>query len=75
MSMSTPSDGRPVLVAPARYVTIRLAATVTGLTEKAIRNKIDRGVWVEGREWRRAPDSRIYIDMVRVQAWVEQETV
>lgn len=37
-------------IAPAPKVTIPLASTVTGLTEKAIRCNIDKGVWVEGRE-------------------------
>ena len=41
------------MVAPDRFVTIRLFATISGLTEKAIRRKMERGVWLEGRQWRR----------------------
>ena len=60
----------PVLVAPARLVRIRLAAAIMGLTEKAIRRKIERGVWLEGKHWRRA-DGGIYIDTRAVEKWVE----
>jgi len=60
----------PVLVAPARFVRIRLAAAIMGLTEKAIRRKIERGVWLEGKHWRRA-DGGIYIDTRAVEKWVE----
>jgi hypothetical protein len=55
----------------AAYVTIKAAASATGLTEKAIRRKIEQGVWLEGREWRRAPDGRLYISLRGYQAWIE----
>lgn len=58
-------------MAPASYVLIPLAATVTGLTEKAIRVKIEEGVWLEGREYRRGPDGRIYISLRGYEQWVE----
>jgi len=60
-------------VAPAPYVTIPLAALITGLTEKAIRRKIEDGKWVEGREYRRSPDGGIFISIKGYQAWVEKE--
>lgn len=63
-----------VSISLSRYVTIKLAAHATGLTEKAIRRKIDEGVWVEGSEYRRqVDDGRIYIDMKGYDKWVEKE--
>jgi len=59
-----------VMVAPARYVTIRLYAAISGLTEKAIRRKMERHVWLEGKHWRRA-DGVIYIDTKETDKWVE----
>lgn len=53
------------------YVTIPKAAETIGLTEKAIRRKIENGVWIEGREYRRAPDGRVYISLEGVAKWVE----
>lgn len=55
----------------ARYVTVALAATLTGLTEKAIRRKMADGKWLDGREYRRSPDGGIFIDMKGYERWVE----
>lgn len=57
---------------PAPYVTISLAASVTGLSEKAIRRKIEDGKWIEGREFRRSPDGRIFISIKGYKQWVER---
>ncbi len=57
-------------VTPLRCVLIPLAAQYTGYSQHAIRNKIDRGDWPEGKLWRRAPDGRIFIDLPGVQRWV-----
>ena len=61
----------PIAVAPAPYVVIPLASIVTGLSEKAIRRKIEVGVWLEGREYVRGPDGHIYISIEGYTAWVE----
>lgn len=61
-------------LAPASYVTIRLASITTGLSEKAIRRKIEEGKWIEGREYRRSPDGGIFISMKGFEKWVEKAT-
>lgn len=61
-----------VAVAASRYVRIPLAAALTGLSEKAIEKKIEDGVWLEGREYKRK-GREIYIDMKGFEKWVEQE--
>jgi hypothetical protein len=66
---SKPIEG----TATARYVTVPLAAALTGLSEKAIRRKIEEGKWIAGREYRRAPDGGIFISMTGYQKWVEQQ--
>jgi hypothetical protein len=60
----------PVVVAPARMVRICLAAALTGLTEKAIRRKIEDGAWAEGRHYHRR-DGGVYIDLRGYERWVE----
>jgi hypothetical protein len=45
------------------YVLIQKASEITGYSPKAIEVKIERGVWVEGREWVKAPDGRRLINM------------
>lgn len=59
------------LMHPAPYVTIKLAAAITGLSEKAIRRKIEDGKWIEGREFRRSPDGGVFISIKGFVAWVE----
>lgn len=54
----------------AQYVTIERASGLTGYSQKAIRRKIEDGVWIEGQMWRRAPDGRILIDMESYHKWV-----
>ncbi|GAB3647357.1 excisionase [Ramlibacter alkalitolerans] len=66
------SDLRQV-VAPARFVTLGLAAIVTGYTEKALRRKIEEGVWLQDSEYRRAPDGRILVDLHGYARWAEGE--
>lgn len=60
----------PILVAPAPRVTVKRAALCTGLSEKAIRGKIDTGVWVEGREYFRDPQGGVWVDLKGVMQWV-----
>jgi hypothetical protein len=64
----------PIAVTASRYVTIPLATALTGYTTYAIETKIARGVWLEGREWRRAPDGRVLIDLQGYERWVEGKT-
>jgi hypothetical protein len=61
----------PAVVAPAPYVVIHLASLITGLSQKAIRRKIEEGIWLEGREYIRGPDGHIYISLKGYTAWVE----
>lgn len=56
----------------AETARIKRAAVALGLTETAIRRKIDEGVWVQGRHYHRAPDGCIYIDLPGVTRWVRQ---
>ena len=56
----------------APYVTIPLASSITGLSSKAIRRKIEDGKWLEGREYRCSPDGGIFISMKGYQQWVEK---
>lgn len=44
---------------------------MTGYTVKAMERKIERGDWIEGKVWLRAPDGRILIDLLGFKRWVE----
>lgn len=56
----------------ADYVTIPVAAAITGYSPKAIRRKIEAGVWLEGREFRRAPDGPRADQREGYELWVER---
>jgi hypothetical protein len=53
-----------------RLVTIDLASKLTGLSAAAIRGKIRRAQWAQGRHFRKGPDGRIYIDLAAFERWV-----
>ena len=54
-----------------QYVVINRAAELTGLSPKAIRRKIESGVWLQNVLWKKAPDGRIYIDLKGFERWCE----
>lgn len=54
-----------------RYLRVCKFAADTGWTEKAIRRKIEDGVWMQGRQYKRAPDGSILIDVEGYKKWVE----
>jgi hypothetical protein len=69
--IALPPPGAPLaILKPARFVRPHVAHAVTGLTVKAIEKKIETGVWVEGKEYRRAPDGLIYVDLEGFERWV-----
>ena len=67
----TTNNTAPSLITPARYVLLHLAERMTGYTVKAMQRKIERGDWIEGKVWVRAPDGRLLVDMVGYHKWVE----
>lgn len=52
-----------------RFVTIEKFAELSGYTPDAQRTKIQRGVWLEGAVWVKAPDGRILIDQEGYELW------
>ena len=60
----------PHLAAPViRYVTIRKFSELSGYSEGAVRKKIERGEWLQGAMWLKAPDGRILVDLVSFERW------
>jgi len=51
-------------------VLIKKVVEATGYTEQAIRAKIKRGVWLEGKIWNKAPDNRIVFYLEEIQSWM-----
>ena len=57
---------------PSRFITIELFAQAVGYTPKAVRRKIEAGVWREGLEYLRAPDGRVLILIDGFENWVQK---
>lgn len=67
-------NSAPIALAPARYVRIPVFCACTGYTEDAVDAKIRRGVWIEGKHYRRAPDGHILLDLEEYYQWVEGQS-
>lgn len=63
----------PGVAAASRLVRVRKFAELTGYSERAVYHKIERGIWVPGREFWRAPDGNICVDLEGFYRWVEGE--
>lgn len=55
-----------------RYLLIPEFCAQSGYTAKAVRRKIESGVWHEGHEYKRAPDGHIVIDTYAFEKWIEK---
>lgn len=55
---------------PWDFVTISKAADETGLTEKAIRRKIEGGKWIEGAQFVRSPDGGVFVSRKGFEKWL-----
>jgi hypothetical protein len=60
------------IAANIRYTLIPVFCAITGYTDKAVRRKIEDGIWIEGRHYRRAPDGHITMNVEEYYKWVEQ---
>ena len=56
-------------------VLIKKVVEATGYTEQAIRAKMKRGVWLEGKIWNKAPDKRIVFNLEEIQLWMSGKKV
>lgn len=56
-----------------QYVLIPAFCMLTGYTEKAVRRKLEEGVWIEGKQYRKAPDGRITMSLPEYYKWVEEK--
>ncbi len=53
------------------WLTIKRFSELTGYSEKAVRAKIDEGVWLKNHVWCKAPDGRILVSIRGYETWVE----
>lgn len=56
-----------------KFVMIPVFIEITGYSDKAVRRKIEEGIWRNGVHFRKSPDGHIHIDMPAYYAWVSGE--
>jgi hypothetical protein len=54
-----------------QWVLLPVFSTLTGYTVKACEIKIQNGVWIQGKHYRKAPDGRITMNLQEYYRWVE----
>jgi hypothetical protein len=52
-------------------VRLPLFEVLTGYSPNAVEKKIQSGAWTQGREYKRAPDGHVLVDMRGYERWVE----
>lgn len=57
-----------------KYVTVKKLSEQCGYTEKAIRRKIEEGIFIQGIHYLKAPDGRIHFDLVQYEKWLKNES-
>ena len=55
------------------FMTISRFCNEAGYSEEAVRSKIKRGQWQQGREYVKAPDNRILISIKGYEEWVSSK--
>lgn len=55
------------------WITIQKLSELSGYTVPALRMKMERGVFIEGVHYKRAPDGRIHFNIKAYEAWVNGE--
>lgn len=53
-------------------IKIKKFCELTGWTVNAINTKISRGVWLNGREYVKAPDGNIVVSIKGYEKWIEK---
>lgn len=60
------SEHQPI---PLAWVTIQVYAASSGYSVGALRQKIQRGQFIEGKHFRKAPDGRVLMNVEACQNW------
>lgn len=52
-----------------KWVTLQVYAVSSGYSEGALRQKMRRGQFIEGKHFRKAPDGRVLVNVDECQNW------
>lgn len=60
------SNQQPI---PLAWVTLQVYAASSGYSVGALRQKMNRGQFIEGKHFRKAPDGRVLMNVEACQSW------
>lgn len=60
-------------MADIEWVTVKKMAEETGYTERALQDKVTKGVFPQGIVWRKAPDGRRLFSKKSYNKWAESQ--
>lgn len=55
-----------------KYITLQAFSIRSGYSAGAVRQKINRGEWIDGKQYVKAPDGRILINIEEFEKWAEE---
>ncbi len=58
-------------ITPAKWVKGFVLYPLFGLTSQAAQKKRDRGVFLEGKHWRYAPDKTVMYNWKEIESWYD----
>lgn len=58
-----------------KWVLIKRASELTGHSQTALYDKMQKGVWPEGKLWRRSPDNKRQVNLEEYDRWVESKPI
>ena len=62
-------------IAYMKWVKLCKYCEISGDTKDAVNAKRRNGIWAEGKQWRKAPDNKIWINIEAIDKWVENSQV
>ena len=58
-----------------KWVKLKKYCELSGDTSNAVHAKRRKGIWLDGRECRVAPDGNLWINLTEVEQWVENDKI
>ena len=52
------------------WVLIKKLSEMSGLTTHAIYAYIKKGIWIEGKHFKKAPNNRIFFNIGEIENWI-----
>jgi hypothetical protein len=62
---------RPASELALKWVKLKKYCELSGDTQNAVRNRRKRGIWLDKKQSKLAPDGTLWVNLLEVEKWVE----